>query len=150
MMMALVRGEKAPPQFVGIESPVGRVQFHQLAVGAAKQRVGMVVLVKRLENDDFVAGVGDGQQRGDHAFGGAAADGDFAFGIDFQAVGARVFCRDRVAERLRAPRDGVLIVIRRDGVDGGLFEIDGRGKIGKALRQIDGAVNRWRGASSRG
>ena len=103
-------------------------------------RIGPVVFVERLEQDHLVARVEHGQQGGDHAFGGAAADRDFALGIEFQAIGAPVLGGDGVAEGLGAPGDGVLIDVGGDGVGRGALQRGGRGEIGKALGQVDGAV----------
>ena len=75
-----------------------------------------------------------------HGFGGTAANGDLALGIDGHALGAREFLDDRVAQRLRAPGDGVLIVVGGDGRARRFLDFGGRGKIRKALRQIDGLV----------
>src|SRR5438270_9680398 len=100
----------------------------------------MVILVKRFENDYLIARVRDGEQRRDHAFGGPAADRNFAFRVDFEPVGARIFTGDGVAERLRAPGDRVLVVVGLYGVDGGLFEVHRGGEIGVALGEVDRAV----------
>ena len=61
-MMALVRGEKARRSSSGSKLQSGAMQRDQLSLGPAQQRVGAVVLVERLEDDHFVARVGDGQQ----------------------------------------------------------------------------------------
>ena len=55
--MARVRLVKARCQLVGIEAPVGLAQPHVLRLGAGEDRVGAVVLVERLEDDHFVAGI---------------------------------------------------------------------------------------------
>ena len=52
--------------------------------------------------------------RGHHRFGGAAADRDLFVGHDRHAVAARELARDRLAQRARAPGDGVLVDV---GVD---------------------------------
>ena len=80
------------------------MQLDELALRAAEQRIGAVVFVIRLEDDHFVAGIGDGQQRRDHAFGGAAADGDFALGIEFEAVVSRGIWRRWRRETASRPR----------------------------------------------
>ena len=128
-------------ELVGVEGPGGGAQGDDAADGAAEQRVGVIVLVVRLEDDDFVAGISDGEQGGDHAFSGAAADGDFAFGIEFEAMPTAVFFGDGLAEVLDAPGDGVLVLVVVDGAAGGLFEVSGSGKVREALREVDGAVD---------
>ena len=139
-MMALVRGVKARAQFLRVEAPVGRLQPDVTRGGAAQLGVGAVVLVERLEQHHFVARIEHGQQRGDHALGGAAADRDFAVGVEFHAIGPPVFGCDGIAKRLGAPGDGVLIDVGVDGFGRGALQNRGRGKIGEALRQIDGPV----------
>ena len=49
-----------------------------------------------------------------------------------------------------APGDGVLIDVVGDGLARGFLNFRGRGKIGKALRQIDGVVLPSPGGSFRG
>ena len=78
---------------------------------SAEECIGPVVLVEGLEDDDFVAGVRDGEQGRDHAFGCTAADRDFALRIVVEAVGALVFSGNRVAQGFRSPGDGVLVEI---------------------------------------
>ena len=138
--MALVLGPKARLQFVSIEGPVRRPQLHEARRGAGEKRVGTVILVKRLEDDHFVAGIDDGHHRGHHGFGGAAANGDFALGIDANALGAFEFLDDGVAQALGAPGDGVLVDVVGDGLAGGFLKFRGGGKIRKTLRKIDGIV----------
>ena len=87
---------------------------------------------------------------GDHAFGGAADDGDLALGVEFEAVVAQVLGGDGVAEGLGAPGDGVLVEVGVDGVGGGVLEFLGRGEVGEALGEVDGAVAHAPAGSSRG
>ena len=103
-------------QLFGIEGPIGRAQRDVARLGAAELGVGPVVFVEGLEEDHFVAGVEHRQQAGDHALGGAAADGDFALGVDLHAVGAPILGGDGVAEGLGAPGDRVLVDVGVDGV----------------------------------
>ena len=69
---------KGARQFVAIEAPGGRMEAHEARRGSGKNRVGAVVFVERLEDDDFVAGIDDRHHRGHHRFGRAATDGDLA------------------------------------------------------------------------
>ena len=96
-----------------VEGPVGGLQLYEARRSTGKNRVRSVVFVERLEDDDFIAGIDDGHHGGHHGFGGAAGDGDFAFGIVADALRARKFFDDGVAQWLRSPGDGVLIVCRR-------------------------------------
>ena len=61
-MMALVRGENARRSSSGSKRQSGRVQLDQLALGPAQQRVGMIALVERLEDDHLIARVGGREQ----------------------------------------------------------------------------------------
>ena len=70
----------------------------------------------------------------------AAAHGDLRVGVDRHAVAARELRRDRLAQRPGAPGDGVLVDVGANRGARRLLDRRGRGKIRKALRQIDGAV----------
>ena len=56
-------------QFFFVEGPVGSAQLDKAWSRAAENRVGAVILVERLEDDDFIAGIDDGHHRGHHGFG---------------------------------------------------------------------------------
>ena len=87
-MMALVLGAEGALQFVAVEIPARRMELHEARRGAGENRVRAVILVERLEDDDFVAGVDDAHHRRHHGFGRAAGDGNFALGIDAHALRA--------------------------------------------------------------
>ena len=120
--------------------PVGRIQRHVARRRARKDRVGAIVFIKRLEDDHFIAGIDDRHHRRHHRFGRAASDADFALRVDFHAEIPRRFFDDGVAEILRAPGDRILIHVGHDGVAGGELDLFRRGEIGKALRQVDRAI----------
>ena len=63
-------------ELVGIDPPVRLVERDVARHGAGEDRIGPVVLVVRLEDDDLVAGVQDRHHRRDHPLGRAAGDGD--------------------------------------------------------------------------
>ena len=65
---------------------------------------------------------------------------EFRFRIDTKAVEAFVVSRDSVAKRLSAPRNGVLVNIRFNGLAGGTLHFRRGRKIGKALREINSPV----------
>ena len=106
----------------------------------AQDRVGAVVLVERLEHDDFVAGIDDAQERRRHRFGRAAGHGDLRVRIDGEVVPLLVFRGQGVAEARGAPGDGVLIDVVADGASGGLFQDLRAGEVRKSLREVDGSV----------
>src|SRR5882762_6920583 len=132
-------------QFPFVERPdgifVGRwPHFDEARRGAGEYRVGAVIFVEGFEDHDLVAGIDDGHHGGHHGFGGAAADGDFAFGVIGDVLGAGKFFHDGVAQRLGAPGDGVLVDVVGDGLAGGLFYYFGGGEFGKILGEIDCVV----------
>ena len=69
-------------QLVRVDRPVGLVQRDVARHGAGQDRVGAVVLVVRLEDDDLVARVEQPQHRRDHRLGRAAGHGDLRLGVD--------------------------------------------------------------------
>ena len=56
----LRRRRKGRGQFVSIERPVRRVKLYESRPRAGENRIGAVVLIERLENDDFIAWIDDG------------------------------------------------------------------------------------------
>ena len=136
----LGRGTERRGEFIGIERPIGRLQLDEARRRAGKNRIRPIIFVERFEDHHFVARIDDRHHRRHHRLGRAAADGDLALGIDGHALRALEFRGDGVAKCLCAPGDGVLIDVRVDGRLRGVLDFGGRGKIGKALRQIDGAV----------
>ena len=147
--MAFVSGPNAAASSVGIECPIGRMQLHEARRRAGKNRVGTVIFVERLEDDHFIAGIDDGHHRRHHRFRRTAANRDFAFRIDGDALRALEFLSDRVAKRFRTPGDGVLIDVRVDGFLRGALDFSRSAEIGKSLREIDGAMLQAPGASFR-
>ena len=82
----------------------------------------------------------DRHQRRNHGLGRAAADRDLAFRIDLDALPQLHLPGNRVAQALGAPGDGVLIDVGRNRFLRRALDLRRRRKIGKALRQVDGAV----------
>ena len=56
-------GSKRGRQFFRIERPIGRTQLDVARSGAGKNRIGAVIFVEGLEDDDFVARIDDGHHR---------------------------------------------------------------------------------------
>ena len=128
-------------QLVGVDRPVRLVERHVARDGAGEDRVGAVVLVVRLEDDDLVARVEQPEHGGHHRLGRAAGDGDLGLGIDRAPAGelAGGRGRDRVAQRLAAPGDRVLVDVVADGGRGGVLELGRAREVGEALGQADRA-----------
>ncbi len=122
-----------------IDREVGLAQRHVTRRRAGQDHVGAVVLIERLEDDHLVTRIDHREHRRDHRLGGATGHGDVAIRIAFEPiVGARLV-GDRAAEVGRTMRDRVLVIVLVDRALGRLLEFRGRGKIGKALRQVDRA-----------
>ena len=140
------------PQLVGIDRPVRLVERDVARDGAGQDRVGAVVLVERLEDDDLVARVEQPEHRRDHRLGRAAGDGDLGLRVD--GAPAREVPRrrrgDRVAQRLRAPGDRVLVDVGVDGLGDRVLELGRAGEVREALGEADRAVLRPPAGSSRG
>ena len=126
-----------------IEVEGGRVERHIDGLGAREDGVGAVVLIKRREDDDLVAGVRDRHHGGHHGLGGAAGDHDVLVGVDRHTHKVLLLGRERLTHGLRAPRDGVLMVERlgvgRDGAKA-LEQLRRGIEVREALREVDGAV----------
>ena len=144
-MMALVLAPKAAASSSRSNDQSGffwrrRLHTHEVWRSSGKNRIWPVVFVKRLEDHGFVAGIDDGHHGGHHGFGGAAADGDFAFGVVAHGLRACEFFHDGVAQWLGAPGDCVLIDVVGDGLASGFLDFLGCGEIRKTLGKIDGIV----------
>ena len=117
------------------------MQRHITRRRARQDRIRPVVLVERLEDDHFVAGIDDGHHGRHHRFGGAAAHRDLFVGDHGHAVATAELARDGFAQRPGAPGDRVLIDVGLNRGAGGLFHNRRRGKVGESLREIDAAVH---------
>ena len=124
----------------GVKRERRRRERHIDGHRAGEDRVGTVIFVERGEDDDLVAGIGDGHHCGHHGLGAAAGDDDLAVGVDVAAHEVGLLLRQRLAEVLRAPGDGVLMIVLvgdlREAVEDGL----GRVEVGEALGKIHCAV----------
>ena len=115
-----------------------RADKHGLTID--HERLRTVVFKIRREHDNLVAGVRQGKERIDHRLGRADGDDHIRFRVERAPHKAPAFARERPPEVGRAHGDGVLV--RTDGAQlrqtvGHGF---GRGKIGKALREVDRAA----------
>ena len=128
-----------PAQLVGVERPVRRAQRHPDRLRPGEERVGAVVLVEGLEDDDLVAGVDQGEHGRHHALGRAAADGDVLVGVAGDAVErpdlAAIACR-----RAAPPGDGVLVEAVLDRPAGGVLDLLRRLEVGHALAEVERPV----------
>src|SRR5215510_797540 len=120
----------------GINRPVGRMKRHEPGSRAGKNRIGTVILVKRLKHDDLVARVDDGHQGRHHCFGRSACHRYLALWIDFHSKVPRSLLGDRVAKSLSAPGDRVLVDVGHDGITSSQLDLLRRREIRKALGKV--------------
>ena len=120
----------------GVEREFEAVERDEDEGGAAHRRVRHVVFVERLEDDDLIAGLNDGEHGGHHRLGRAAGDGDLAVRVQVQAGEAQGLGGDRFAQAGGAPGDGVLVDIGVDRVDRGLLDEIRGGKVRVALGEV--------------
>ena len=118
--------------------PRGEGHIHR--AGVAQDRIGPVILIKRLKNDDFLTRVHDGKEGRGHGFGRAASDCDLRHWIDGQVVPILILRGQGVPQAGRAPGDGVLVDVVPDRASRRFFQDVGAGEVGEALREIDGLV----------
>ncbi len=120
-----------------VEGPVGGPQVHEARHRPGQDGVGPVVLVHRVEQDDLVTRIDQGQQRGDHCLGRPAGHADLPLRVDPPAgVGAPDLLGDRGTEVSGAPGDGVLVDVSVKRRLGRLLELRRAGEVGEALRQV--------------
>ena len=93
-----MRGPDGGGQLVGIEVPVGRVQADEAGDGAGHGGSGRVGVVGRLEHDDLVAGLAQGQERGGDGLGGPDGHEDVGVGVEVEAVPVPLVGGDGVAQ----------------------------------------------------
>ena len=127
-------------QGVPVVSPVRGAQRHKDRGGLTEDRVRAVVLVERLEDQHFVAGIEQRQKHGGCGLGRTARHGDLTLGVDRHAVPRVILPDDGVSQGLGAPGDRVLVHIRMDGRGRGLLHGFRHREVGKPLRQVDGVV----------
>ena len=116
-----------------------RDERHEDRVRAGENGVSAVILIKRREDDDLVAGIADGHHRAHHCLGAAAGDKNLGLRIDLAAVGLALLAGERLTEVLRAERDGVLMRALVSHLAQAVGDRLGRREIREALGKIDGA-----------
>ena len=100
-MIARVFGESSG-QTVEIEWRADRHR-HVPERRAAEDGVGAVVLVERVEDDDFVTRLHDRHEGGDHRLGGTAGDGDIRLGFTVMPYHS-AYLRASASRSRREPR----------------------------------------------
>ncbi len=141
-----VQDERARPrregraQPVGVEGPGGRVERDEDGLRPGQDAIRSVVLVKRLRDDDLIAGIDQGEEGRRHGFGPAAGDRHLALRVHLHVVHPPVLLGDREPQDRAAPGDRVLVDIPPDGGACRLLHRFGHREVREALREVDGAV----------
>ena len=117
-----------------------RRQRHINWLCPGQDRVRAVVLVKRREDNDLVPRVRHGHHGGHHRLGAAAGHNDLIVGVNCPAHIAGLLGGQRLAEVLRAPGDGVLVVVLVRDLGQTVQNCFGRVKIREALGKVHRAV----------
>jgi hypothetical protein len=119
---------------------VGRTQLHEAWLGATENRIRSVVFVEGFKNNNFLAGIANRQQGGNHRFRGTAADGDFRLRVNRNALPELCLTRNCLAEILCAPGNSILIDVRGNSFLGRALNFRRGRKVRKALCQVDSAM----------
>ena len=122
------------------EPPMRRFEAQQArnAAGLADDR--QIGIVDRLEHDDLVAGLDDGQDGAGQRFGAARRHHHLGHGIEGKTMPAPVMGRDRLPQFRNAHHRGVLVVAVHHRVRRRAADVLGAGIVRKALAEIDGVV----------
>ncbi len=115
---------------------MGRVERYVAGARLGENRIRPVVFVERLEDNDLIARIADGKERGDHRLGRAATDRHFGSRIKRQALESLILPRDGLAQALGAPGDRILIDVGGDRLARGFLDLVGRTEIGKSLSEV--------------
>ena len=123
-------------QHVGVKVKIRRHQRDIDRLRAGENGVRAVVLIERREDNHLVAGIGDGHHGRHHGLRAAAGGNDLAVGVNGPPHIVGLLGGQRFPEVLRAPGDGILVIVLigylRQPVENGL----GRFKVREPLRQI--------------
>ena len=123
-----------------VVGPVGLAQPHEARARAAQDGVGAVVLVERLEHDDLLAGIDQGEQGRGHALGGAAAHRDLGLRVVVEPAEAPRLADQGLAQSLRSPGDGVLVDVGLERPGGLVLDRRRRREVREALGEVDAVV----------
>ena len=127
-------------EFRRVKRPIRGLQADKSRRRAANNGVRAVVLIKRLEDYDFLAGIDDREEGTDHRFRRPAAYCDLLLRVHGHASGFGKLVGDGRAKVPRPPGDGVLVDVPADGGHGCFLHFGWGGKVREPLSQIDRAV----------
>ena len=127
-------------QYLGVKGKFRRRQRHINWLRPGQDRVRAVVLIKRREDNDLVPRVRHSHHGAHHSLGAAAGHNDLTVGVNCPAHIAGLLGGKRLAEVLRAPGDGVLVVVLVRDLGQPVQNCFGRVKIREALGKVHRAV----------
>ena len=119
-----------------VKVEIRRHERHINRLCAGQDGIRTVVFVKRGENDNLVARIGDCHHRSHHRLGAAAGRDDFGVRVDPAAHEIGLLGGQRLAEVLRTPGNGILVVILVGHLRQTVEQLLRRLEVREALRQI--------------
>ena len=122
---------------VRIKVEIRRHERHIDRLCAGQDGIRTVVLVKRGENDNLVARIGDCHHRSHHRLGAAAGRNDLGVRVDPAAHEIGLLGGQRFAEVLRTPGDGILVVILIGHLCQTVEQLLRRLEVRETLRQVN-------------
>ena len=123
-------------EHVRIKMEIRRHERHIDRLCAGQDGIRTVVLVKRGENDNLVARIGDCHHRSHHRLGAAAGGDDFGVRVDPSTHEIGLLDGQRLTEVLRTPGNGILVVILVGHLRQTVEQLLRRLKVRETLRQI--------------
>ena len=123
-------------EHVRIKVEIRRHERHINRLCAGQDGIRTVVLVKRGENDNLVARIGDCHHCGHHGLGAAAGRDNFGVRVDPAAHEIGLLGGQRLTEVLRTPGNGILVVILVGHLRQTVEQLLRRLKIRETLRQV--------------
>ena len=119
-----------------VKVEIRRHERHINRLCAGQNGIRTVVLVKRGENDNLVTRIGDRHHRSHHRLGAAAGRNDLGVRVDPAAHEIGLLGGQRLAEVLRTPGNGILVVILVGHLRQTVEQLLRRLKVRETLRQV--------------
>ena len=119
-----------------VKVEIRRHERHINRLRTGQDGIRTVVLVKRGENDNLVARIGHRHHRSHHRLGAAAGRDNFGVRVDPAAHEIGLLGGQRLAEVLRTPGDGILVVILVGHLRQTVEQLLRRLKVRETLRQV--------------
>src|SRR5487761_2462871 len=117
--------------------PVGRAQRHYSSLSPCKRDTCRVRVAIRLEHDDLIADLADGENCRCDRLSRARGHKDLPVGIEIDVVEALLVPTDCAEQLRRSPSRRILVLPRANCGNRGLGNHCGTIRIGKALTEID-------------